>query len=606
VEFNPTDYPFHSYFLSQAHVIEPTEKEYDVAIASIHSLASLLPSDLLPEENPDLLYFAANGAVAGVCNENDDCLDPDTAIEIYKSTKNKFLNVDHKRDIVVGSILRSGLSRYGSNELLTEEEARELPYFNLSVASVMWKAVNKKLAALLFEAGNEESDRFGSVSLSWEIFFKGYDIAIGSPILKEARIVTDPEEKEKLQKYLKANKGNGVYQGQKVYRVIRNTPEHKNVIIGGYSLVTNPAAQVNGIYAITSLRDIGDETSSSKNQLSVELRGELPEGKSLASFQLEDGSIIENVLVKKDGILSESITASLITKILNFKKVEENLEELNENVSQSEKLIVTPIIAKSLASKDDQPKQFTTKKITDMDIQKLEDIKSNWADFSQLDESIAYNKVSEIFKNGIKEASDKFEKDMKEKDSALASAIEKAEAAQAEAEANKAALAQVKEKLDAIEAEQSAIAAQEKYSARLSQLEDEYDLEDEDRQALASEIVGMDEEAYAAYKKKFDSLAKYKSKAYKKKMEEEVRAKCMKELESKASVATPTVTKTVEEIAQEALASTKQDEQFTPSGDTKAETSTLEKYQSAFASSKVSVKYRQNAKPVKLGQEKAE
>jgi hypothetical protein len=68
-----------------------------------------------------------------MCNENDDCLDPATALQIYHLSKNKYINVDHKRDIVVGTVLSSGLSRFGENTILSKEQARLEEYFNLSV-----------------------------------------------------------------------------------------------------------------------------------------------------------------------------------------------------------------------------------------------------------------------------------------------------------------------------------------------------------------------------------------------------------------------------------------------------------------------------------------
>lgn len=537
---NPLDYPFSAKFLSTAQVIKPSELDCEMAKASLGSLSSLLPEGISPEESPDLVYFAANGAVAGLCNENDDCLDPSTALEVYHLSKNKYINVDHKRDIVVGAIISAGLSKYGDNSIIDDEGAKQEKVFNLSVAAVMWKAINKTLGELLEKAGDESSSEFGKVSLSWEVFFKGYDIAVGSPILSEARIVSDQAERDKLEPYLKRNGGVGQFQGEKVYRVIRNTDESKNVIIGGYSLVTNPAAQVNGIINILTNpnKEVEDENDDESD--------------------MEDGA----------------------AKI----SLQEKREQSEENISQSQKSFVITNIAKDIMVSTLSIKKF-------MDIQNLDDIKANWGEFSKLEESIAFVKVSEVFKNGIKAASDKFEAEAKAKDEAIANAISETQKALAEIAELKAAQEKATKELDEIRASQKAQVDQEQYSARLTQLEDEFDLEDSDRQAIASEILGMDEEAYAAFKKKFDSLAKYKSKNFK----EEMKAKMKEELKKEMSQCSASITgkqKSVEEVAQEALASVQVVAGFVPAVEVITQDSVVDKYKSAFGvgSSKIQVK----------------
>jgi hypothetical protein len=558
MSINLEDYPYSASFLSTASVIKPSDEDCQVAKASLQSLSGLLPPDVTPEENPDLIYFAANGAVAGVCNENDDCLDPATALEVYHLSKNKYLNVDHKRDIVVGSVLYSGLSKYGENTLITKEEAAGQKYFNLSVVAIMWKAINKKLAEILSIAGDEDSSEFGKISLSWEVFFKGYDIAIGSPILSEARIITDLDEYKKLEPYLKRNGGRGEYQGQKVYRVIRNTETSKNVIIGGYSLVTNPAARVNGILGILSnpaykLSDNDDEKDDDDNKNEY---NEHEENNSSTSI------------------------------------IEENKEKdknISENTSQLDKSLVIPIIAQI----DTVTQSHSTLSIKHfMDIKKLEDITSNWSEFSKLEEAVASNKISEIWKTGIKEASEKFEAEIKAKETAVAQAQEQAQKALAEIETLKASFVTTSKELEEIKASQKAVADQEAYSGRLAQLEDEYELEDEDRQAIASEILGADDEAYAAFKKKFESFAKFKSKKYKEKMKEKIKAECMKEMQDKAKASTSTAsTKTPEQLAEEALASASTSS-FVPSAHVETQTSVLDLYANAFGKDNVKISHK--------------
>lgn len=245
----PEDFLYSSEFFSSASIILPDDEEYMVAKASLNNLKGLLPSDINPETSPDILYLAANGAVAGMCNANGDAITVETALEILKFTKNKYFNVDHKKDKIVGFAIQSGASKFGESRLLNEEEASKELVFNLAVAGGVWRAVNKDLVKLLIESSDPSSNNFHAVSLSWEIFFNTFDIAVGSKIIKEARILTDKAEIEKYKPYLKKFGGPGKCGSDYVYRVVKNTngPENPNVIIGGYSFVINPAALVKGI-----------------------------------------------------------------------------------------------------------------------------------------------------------------------------------------------------------------------------------------------------------------------------------------------------------------------------------------------------------------------
>ena len=241
-------YPFSARFQCFANVVEPKESDEQMAKASLLDLQGLLPDSVNVGDNPDFLYFAANGAIAGAANANGDSISVEKALEIYPLTKNKYINVDHKKEIVVGTLLYPGLSEFGSNELITPECAAKLETFNLSLVGIVWKAIKKELVAALVESSDMTSPTFGRISLSWEIFFKDYDIAIGSKIIKRADVITDAEEKEKLKSYLKCNGGTGFIDGKNIYRVISGD----DVIIGGYSFVTNPAADVEGVSVITA------------------------------------------------------------------------------------------------------------------------------------------------------------------------------------------------------------------------------------------------------------------------------------------------------------------------------------------------------------------
>lgn len=242
------EYRFISRFESYAKVITPTETDRFLAKASLQPLKALLPAGTDVENSDDVLYFAADGALGGAVNRNDDSISAETAIAIHRSAINKFISTDHDRDKIVGAVINAGLSRYGTNDLLTSDEAAKLTEpFNMPVAGVIWKVIANQLAKYLVRVGDSlDKD---ALSLSWEIAFDQYDIAVGSKNLFEARIVKEgTDEWAELDRRLRCNGGTGLsVDGKGVYRVIAGEP-----ILLGYSVVERPAAGVKGILPITA------------------------------------------------------------------------------------------------------------------------------------------------------------------------------------------------------------------------------------------------------------------------------------------------------------------------------------------------------------------
>jgi len=229
-----------------AHVFAPSDEDVRIAKASLEPLRNLLPVGVDPEDSPDLLYYASNGAVAGLCNRNGDSVSNGTALAIHKTCVNKPVSVEHNRDHVIGVILYPGLSRFGSNEPVTEEQAAVLKEpFNMSFAGVLWKVVNPMVSKYITQqAGSSSND---SLSMSWEIAFSDFDIGVGGPNLFDAKVVSasDPIFGA-YEKLLRQNGGKGQdASGKELFRIIKG-----DAIILGYSVVSSPAAHVRGILPI--------------------------------------------------------------------------------------------------------------------------------------------------------------------------------------------------------------------------------------------------------------------------------------------------------------------------------------------------------------------
>jgi len=481
-------YPFSARFQCFANVITPTDKEEMVAKASLSDLKALLPEGVDPDENPDLLYFAANGAVAGMSNSNGDSITVEKALELYPFTKNKYINVDHKKEIVIGTLLYPGLSAYGSNELITPEEAGKLDTFNLSLIGVVWKAIKKELIQVLINASDVTHPTFGRISLSWEIFFKDFDIAIGSKIINNARIISDPKEKVKYLPFLKCKGGPGFVDGEPIYRVITGD----DVIIGGYSFVTNPAADVEGVAVIL------------------------------------DKKVENNTLIIDDAAAKASLNNSLPAK---------NNAIL---ISHSQKTIVNTKIDKIMP---------TILKIEDIaanwDSFKLLEATAAKNEIDELFKS-GIRAADEQWRKQLVEKDEALAKVQTESKAAL----EQVQAVQKQLNETQAKLQDIEnEKLNKVKAE-----VYNERMADIDS-EYDLDDDDRQVLASKIKEIKADDESYASFKKEFAVMCKEKSKAYKDEAKKKMKEEFLKEHASALASAEKLNGKTPEQIAEEALAS---------------------------------------------------
>ena len=230
--------------------------ELGISDASLNGLKPLIPQNIDLEKNIDLIGVAFNAAVVNKFNKNGDGIDTDTAISIKDYFINKPTNIEHKKQKVVGHIVSSAFSAYGSNELLSDKQAQELRCpFNIALAAVVYKTVNPRFADLLEDDENQYDE---IISASWELGFNDYYLALGSKNLDEAEIITDPKRIEEFSKYLKAYDGEGeTSDGVSVSRLIVG-----EIFPLGIAFTTNPAAEVEGVYVEDVEAEIVEEADA--------------------------------------------------------------------------------------------------------------------------------------------------------------------------------------------------------------------------------------------------------------------------------------------------------------------------------------------------------
>mgnify|MGYP001160263261 FL=1 len=123
--------------------------ELNISKASLDGLQELLPDDVNLEENVDLLAVAFNAALVNKFNKNGDGISSDTAVKVIDQFKHKPTNIEHNREKVVGHIVTSSFSSLETGEVMSNKEALASKQpFNISLGSLVYKAVNKDFAEL--------------------------------------------------------------------------------------------------------------------------------------------------------------------------------------------------------------------------------------------------------------------------------------------------------------------------------------------------------------------------------------------------------------------------------------------------------------------------
>lgn len=326
-------YRFRSEFQSIAKIIAPSQEERKIATASLAPLAGIFPNGVDPEKAPDLLYFSANGAVGGLINKNDDGITGDTAIKINDTACNKYISMDHDKTTVVGAILHTGFTCFGSNEPISQEQIGELKTpFNMAVGGVLWKAIAPMVTKYIYQSGDKEDDEV--LSLSWEIAFDSYSIAVGSKNLFEAKFIQpEDQEFEYYNGLLRCNGGPGKdKRGLPVYRVIQGVDGVEPIILG-YSIVPNPAAEVKGILAV--------EKCEKPEELEIEDDKE----------EVEEENEKETISQEKEKIKEKNINTSNIsvnnitTNLMKIESIEQLTASWDEIRKQESSAAVTDFVA---------------------------------------------------------------------------------------------------------------------------------------------------------------------------------------------------------------------------------------------------------------------
>ena len=417
------NYNYTATFSSILKPLVSEEKDKYLALASLVEVGNFIPN-IDTEKNVDLLPVAFNAAVVNRVNKNGDVIDTETAIASYKDFINKPINIEHNREKIVGVILTAGFSEFGSDASLTEEQVKDLKGpFNITLGGVIWKIANPHLADKIEDSSDVTSDKYQSVSASWELGFNEYNVVMidgESKNIEDGSLISDASQIDSIKNSLRAFGGSGKLDKTKsIYRKVIG-----NVVPLGVGLTETPAADVKGVATL---------------------------------------------------------------------KAEAKEAIAEENISKIEKLDVNTIINNNV-----------------MKIQSIKDITDE-----NLKQATA-SQISDLIEQELKSASEKFAAEKVSVEQALEAAKEQYGTLLAGQEALEKEISALKASLEASEVEKQKILANEQFNDRMSAFDAEYDLDDESRQVIASDIAGLDDNSFAAYKNKMAVFMKNKKKGMEK------------------------------------------------------------------------------------------
>lgn len=264
---------FTTRFVASARAYQLSNAETKEVKASIERLRGLLPSDINPDDHPTILYIVGNLFVGGTLNKNDDAVSIEDTLRCYRSFEGQQINIEHNRGDIVGYIVRAGLSEFGTDRLITEDEARAAGQpVNVAIAVAIWKVVDKELARYILESSIPGSATKDSLSFSFEVGFDSYSVVVlpkGSINLATATTVVSPQDESfgAWDKRLRANKGSGsTREGNRIGRIL----DWPIVPMGG-GIVAQPAGAVKGLVPVLGGDNIdsGDEDGTQESEAAI-------------------------------------------------------------------------------------------------------------------------------------------------------------------------------------------------------------------------------------------------------------------------------------------------------------------------------------------------
>lgn len=410
------------------------------SVDDMEAIKSLLPSSEEMAKNEDVLHITCSLANVNWINQNQHGIQTSTALSIKDKWKYKFINLEHSRQEILGTVTNAGFCSFDGSKMLSDEDVKDSSdIFNICISGIVWKAASPWMSEYIKDCGNPESGMQGQLSASWELSFDEFYIALDSKVLSKAEIITDEAEVKKLSKYLVQMGGKGI------------TPDNREcfmVIAGdvkplGLGLVRSPAAAVSGILCIDP-EDIEEEEEDEDEE------GETEEMDKKCKASAEEKKVIEN---KNKISQPTKITVKRIN-LMKFKDIDEFVDKYQEAVASNQ--------------------AFATSDVREFIKDQLVKSAEGWQ--SKVDEQLSKAAAAE--------------KKVTEMQAAI-------DVAKDDAKTNAEALAEIKKELNEVRAQAEEAAKRQIFDSRMSELDEKYDLSDKVRKVIIKSIASKNDEEYA-------------------------------------------------------------------------------------------------------------
>jgi hypothetical protein len=299
----------------------PFDEDKYLAVASIDQLKQYLPQNVDLDVNRDLMGVAFDAFVVNRGNKNGHIISTDVALAMVENFINKPFNIEHNRKVVVGVCTGYGFSEFGSSKPLTLEEVKAMKDpFNVVLSGYVWKIVNPEFASELVESSDPSSNKYLSVSASWELGFNEFNVAKGNKNLADATIVEKEEDIIELKDRLKVFGGNGYTEDGEI--VLLNL--QGSVLPLGIGFTNTPAAEVSGVVisydkpqteeAVKAEEEIQENNNQEKNEI------ESSEIKMNKKSVPEENKNVKNIMQLKniDDITEDSIKEVAASQVREF------------------------------------------------------------------------------------------------------------------------------------------------------------------------------------------------------------------------------------------------------------------------------------------------
>lgn len=284
-------------------------------------------------DTPDLFYTKSVLCTTSM-NKNDDTFLPHEVWASRKTPVDKFSNLNHDPNKLVGHITCTWAIDEENNLLADNLTAEELPpFFHLCNGSVIYR----RFADEALQAQSDElveQIKSGEMFVSLEAFFSNFDYALVQA--SELVIVPRTSDTSFLTKKLRRYGGDGLHEGVKIGRVL------KNITFGGVAFTPRPANPDSIIFAnLKKFEKISNETGVIK--------------KSVCYSQ--ENTMADNLLEKQVDELKAELKATAATnKELNDKlasastsKLEVELTSIREALAKAEKEMEDEKASKKMA-----------------------------------------------------------------------------------------------------------------------------------------------------------------------------------------------------------------------------------------------------------------